>query len=429
MRALAWMIVLYTGALAASAAAGVVGPAVEVASKVKGTRRQMWPRAAWCEGSKTWLVAWREGLTNEGEADIWCGRVSADGKAVDPAGIRVTSAKHRQERPSVVSDGKGFLVVWEDFRNGKDWDVYAARVSSDGKVLDPEGVLVAGGKHNQCRPVVAFAGGNYLVAWQAFRGDGVPGDPGTGYILFGARVSPEGKVLDAGGVLLADAGGKAHADNAVAAAAGNRVLVGHLMVSYGGNQGHNYAGLAAVDAATCKPDGPVLVFGPSIHAMYPGLFVNHHRLPALAWGRAGGLFAAPSKGLGLHLWRLDANGKEAGPPQEIGGNKMLGLVPLFSLAFDGEQYLLTMDRPIRRGRDGAQIKVYGLYLDADGKLPKTKISEKDFLQTAFVIAGEGDKDQMQGFACAGPKSVCLVAYVENRGADDLKVMARLVRAK
>ena len=258
---------------------------------------------------------------------------------------------------------------------------------------------------------------------------GVPGNPGTGYILFGARVSPEGKVLDSKGVLLTDAGGKAHADNAVIAAAGNRMLVGHLMVSYGGNLGHNYAGLAAVDAAACKPDGPVQVFGPSIHAMYPGLFVNHHRLPALAWGGAGGLFAAPSKTLGLHLWRLDAGGKETGPPQEIGGNQMLGLVPLFSLAFDGENYLLTMDRPLRRGREGAQIKVYGLYLGADGKLPKAKISEKDFLQTAFVIAGDGDKDQMQGFAAAGPKGACLVAYIENRGADDCKVLARVLRAK
>jgi hypothetical protein len=37
------------------------------------------------------------------------------------------------------------------------------------------------------------------------------------------------------------------------------------------------------------------------------------------------------------------------------------------------------------------------------------------------------EDRMQGFACAGPKGVCLVARVEVRGADDLKVVARVIK--
>jgi len=428
MKTLKWAVVLLIGTLSAAVAAESVGSTVEVAPNVKETRRQMWPRATWCEGSKTWLVAWREGCIADGEADIFCARVSADGKALDPAGILVAGAKDRQEWPAVASDGKGFLVVWEDFRNGKDWDVYAARVSVDGKVLDPDGILIAGGAHNQCHPVVAFTGGNYFVAWQAFRGEGVPGDPGTGYVLYGARVSPEGKVLDGKGVLLADAGGKALADNAVAAVAGGRVFIGHHLASYNGKAPHTYAGITSVDAASGKPGSQAHVMGPSKKiSMYPGFFVDQHRLPALAMGKNGGFFAAPSRMLGLYLWRLDANGKETGPPQAVEGAKTLGLVPLFSLAFDGKGFLLTLDQPVRRGREGVQVKVFGYYLEADGKLPGDRI--KDPTKTFFVIAGEGGKDQMQGFAKAGPKGVCLVAYCENRGPDNCKVMARVVKSK
>jgi hypothetical protein len=118
---------------AAAGQAAEVGPAVEVASKAEGTRYQTWASAAWSEGAKAWLVAWREGYLNEPEtgSDIWCGRVSADpstgsGQAVkvlDPAGIRLTKGKGLKDRPRVASDGKGWLVVWEDLSNGKDWDV------------------------------------------------------------------------------------------------------------------------------------------------------------------------------------------------------------------------------------------------------------------------------------------------------------------
>ena len=150
----------------AARAAHTVGAAVEVAPGVENTHVQMWPRAAWCEGAGCWLVAWREGATNDLGADIWCARISADGKALDPKGIRVCAAADNQEQPWAASDGKGFLVAWEDFRNGKDYDIYAARVDAEGKVLDPDGFLVAGGAHNQCHPAATFASTSLPSVWQ-----------------------------------------------------------------------------------------------------------------------------------------------------------------------------------------------------------------------------------------------------------------------
>lgn len=37
-------------------------------------------------------------------------------------------------------DGANFLVVWQDFRSGKHYGIYAARVTPAGKVLDAEGL-------------------------------------------------------------------------------------------------------------------------------------------------------------------------------------------------------------------------------------------------------------------------------------------------
>ena len=161
-----------------------------------GRRLQYQPAGAL--GGKAFLVAWSDGgrQADDPTADICCARVDATtGKPLDPAGIRVCAAGDVQEWPAVASDGAGFLVVWQDLRNGRDYDVYAARVDPGGKVLDADGFLVAGGPGNQARPAVAFADGRYFVAWMDARQYPV-------YGLYGARVDPEGKVLDAGGVAL-----------------------------------------------------------------------------------------------------------------------------------------------------------------------------------------------------------------------------------
>ncbi len=161
-------------------------------------------------GKDVYLVAWQSGRIGEGDltkglpciGDIVGCRVDKTGKALDAKPFVICGATDMQERPKAAfapSTGSGpggvFLVVWQDLRNGKDWDVYAARVSPDGKALDPDGILVSGGAHNQALPRVAWDGKAFQVVWQDFRS-------GQVYEIYGARVSPEGKVLDPEGVLL-----------------------------------------------------------------------------------------------------------------------------------------------------------------------------------------------------------------------------------
>jgi hypothetical protein len=145
-------------------------------------------------GEDRYLVVWQSGKADK--ADLYACRVDEGGKALDAQPFCVSKATECQERPRAAWGKGSWLVVWADLRNDKDYDVYAARVSADGKVLDPDGILVAGGEHNQAQPDVAFNGEGFLIAWRAFEGGKYAGR--------GARVSPDGKVLDAQPLKLAD---------------------------------------------------------------------------------------------------------------------------------------------------------------------------------------------------------------------------------
>jgi len=117
------------------------------------------------------------------------------GRSLDPKGIVVCRAAGLQARPTVAFDGTSFLVVWEDLRSEQDFDLYAARVTEEGKVLEPDGFPIIKRPSNQAWPAVAFAGGCYVVAWMDARQYPV-------YGIYFARVSPSGKVLDPEGIPL-----------------------------------------------------------------------------------------------------------------------------------------------------------------------------------------------------------------------------------
>ena len=68
--------------------------------------------------------------------------MSPTGTVLDPSGIAITTAPNNQAHIGVAFSGGVYLVVWGDFRNGGN-DVYAARVSTAGMVLDPNGFPVS----------------------------------------------------------------------------------------------------------------------------------------------------------------------------------------------------------------------------------------------------------------------------------------------
>lgn len=147
----------------------VAGEAVAVMQTPADARAQLHPAVAY-DGKGTYLVVWQQGrfYHQSQSADILAARIDSRGRVLDREPIVVCSIGTSQERPQVAFSGGKFLVVWHDLRNGRDWDVYAARVSPSGGVQEPNGFLVAGGPNNQASPDVAAADDGFLVVWQHY---------------------------------------------------------------------------------------------------------------------------------------------------------------------------------------------------------------------------------------------------------------------
>jgi len=140
-------------------------------------------------GQGVYLAVWREGWHGKGgQACVYAARVSPQGNVLDPKGIEIVLRRQRvEERPRVAFGGGVFLVVWQDF-SGKDYDVLAARVNAEGKVLDREPIAVAAGPRTQVLPEVASDGQGFLVVWQGLQGNE------TSYRGFAAPVGADGNV-------------------------------------------------------------------------------------------------------------------------------------------------------------------------------------------------------------------------------------------
>lgn len=141
-----------------------------------------------------YLVVWQD--KRNGNFDIYGSRVNQSGVVLDSTGIPISTASYDQSVPSVSFDGSNFMVIWSDGRNGQDSDIYGARVSQLGVVLDTAAIMISSTAYDQSCPSVAFDGTNFLVVWQDVR---------SGHVdIYGARVSPWGSVLDTIGIAIAD---------------------------------------------------------------------------------------------------------------------------------------------------------------------------------------------------------------------------------
>jgi len=138
-------------------------------------------------------------------SDIYGARVTPEGTVLDPDGIVITEAAGWQYSPAIGFDGANFLVVWEDFRGGGDADIYGARVTPGGTVLDPDGIVITEALNSQYSPALAFDGANFLVVWE----DNRAGD--YKFDIYGARVTPGGTVLDTNGIIISEAAGGQYA--------------------------------------------------------------------------------------------------------------------------------------------------------------------------------------------------------------------------
>jgi hypothetical protein len=170
-------------------AGGVVDPASFVISNAANTQDS--PDVAY--GNGYYLVVWRDLRTDAG--DIYAARVNTSGNVLDATGIAVTAAANEQGGPTVTAGAGIYLLGWHDFRAGN-FDIYAARVTNAGSVLDPAGLVVSNAADIQELPAVAFDGENFLFVWQDRRYAAV-----SEYDILGAFADAGGNVYPPQGLV------------------------------------------------------------------------------------------------------------------------------------------------------------------------------------------------------------------------------------
>jgi hypothetical protein len=149
------------------------------------------PRVAF--GGERYLVTW----PTPGGA-VYGTQVDTAGRILDAGGFLISPTGRADEPAPATFDGTNYVVAWHDVRGGS--GIYAARIAQDGAVLDPSGIPVSTSVAAQQRPAIAFDGTNSLVVWADATAPGA-------HDLFGARLSPAGKVLDPRGIPVSSAPG------------------------------------------------------------------------------------------------------------------------------------------------------------------------------------------------------------------------------
>jgi hypothetical protein len=339
-------------------------------------------------GNGKYLVVWESGRAEA--ADLYGCRLDESGKALDAQPILISGAKECQDRPRVAWGKDSWLVVWEDVRGDKDFDVYAARVSADGKCLDPDGILVAGGDNNQCNPDVAFNGENFLVAWRSWEGNK--------YVAGGARVSSDGKVLDAARLALSPG---LHPGVGVGepkvASAGGKWIVGWASRGYGSPDGGG-SGPNGLYVSVVTADGKA-----TLSHVIKNQGMDNVKSPATAAsnGKDGYLFSwyngttggrsGPGHGMPFGAALCDLDGKQTGMTI-FGGPKAFVQMP--AAACDGKGYLVVRWVGSRRNPNGGfpedTNKIAAFLIAPDGKFEGSVEVSSGKPNPSYAPAAAGD---------------------------------------
>ena len=242
----------------------VLDPAGRVLSTLANPQEA--PAVAW--DGNGYLTVWQDGRGSSGD-DIYAARAAADGTPLDGTGIAVSAGAAPEGEPDIAWNGSTYLVVWQDYRSGSGYDVYAARMSAAGTVLDPGGIAVSTAAGDQTSPAVAASGSGFLVTWTDGRNLGA-----TGEDVYAARVDGSGAVQDTGGIAVSSAAGAQRAS--AAAYDGTSWLVAW----------EDHRGGAFSDLYAARLSSAGAVFDPS--GMAVSTAAGDQRAPSLGWN--GGTF-------------------------------------------------------------------------------------------------------------------------------------------
>lgn len=120
------------------------------------------------DGNGGAIIVWEDSVN--GNWDIYAQRINNMGTGQwSTTGVAVCNATNSQINPRCVSDGNGGLIVtWQDKRNGNDYDIYVQKINSSGTpVLATNGISFCNTTNTQSNPKIASDHNNgAYVIWQ-----------------------------------------------------------------------------------------------------------------------------------------------------------------------------------------------------------------------------------------------------------------------
>jgi hypothetical protein len=269
-----------------------------------------------------------------------------------PAPPTTVPASNDQLNPAVASDGTNFLVVWWDRRNADstEFDIYGARVSASGEVLDPDGIPICTAPDYQLYPAVTFDGESYLVVWSDAR-DNSPEHPSLE--VYGARVSRQGVVLDPGEFKIT------HGELAYIPTVtfnGAESLVVAYAREHNGQSGSTLLGVRVTPTGGVR-DIEELVLRQPEGPEHPVSVASSGGSWLVVWGLGSGADGV----------RVNANGRVSSPISL----PIDGVISFHSLAAVGSNYFLTSVANRQIGEDTYVLDVFGTWIAPDRQLRNT----------------------------------------------------------
>lgn len=147
------------------------------------------------------FVVWEDSRNDTApflNADIYGARVSSSGMLLDTEGIKIATTGKDELNPSISFDGKDFLVVWvEDGRR-----ILARRITTQGDILDKTPIEISSTKGLKRLPSTAFNGKEHFVVWTGYRAED---DMYAKADIYGRRITKAGKLIDKNDITLSSA--------------------------------------------------------------------------------------------------------------------------------------------------------------------------------------------------------------------------------
>jgi large repetitive protein len=304
-----------------------------------------------------YLVVWEDDRDGAANSDIRGTLVDTSGTVLNVSGLDISTAANAQRWPAVASNGVDYLVTWQDTRVPTDPQIYGSRVASFGFIYDPDGIAITSAPAAPAQPAVASNGTDYFVTWADNRNLAT-----TSSDIYGARVDMlAGTVLDPSGLPISTAVG---VQNAAAIAWNGSFYLAAWEDSRSGT------GETEVYATRLGSDGSV-IDGSGFVVATSGM---NQILPAVASNGTDFLVTwqhhSSATSVEIHAGRVSSMGVALDPTDIIIVPDAPGTVLMPSVASDGTDYFVTWSLTPGPGSPfdayGGRVTAAGVVLDPGG---------------------------------------------------------------